>query len=630
MKRIIGMILVVVMLTLSLASCAYNYAEDDMTKYSTFKKDDFVKALTELKIEDGEFTTDEETRTLKVLDAIYTALAKVADTTDKQTAGVIGAHDILHYNYYCTAVIDGVEHVFYASSMKESSALKFQLGLTTTTGVSKLVEDKVAGFDFTDKNYVTSTTEKTVATDVVYVSYTYTYTKQVEENGTVKDTVIEKDVAYERIDLSSSHPLASKLVDKSFATKFDVSGTVNTVPYGYDKAVDVTYSDVTIHWAVDSEHELTFVDKTYTKDTDKAKNIYGEEKVLKDVELTYHVFPTYYIKVAEINATNIVKEIFGKNISSTSLPVFKGEAFESFFKTEGENKAIADLYQPITDAQKAVDSAQKAYDDAKKVVDTAGENATETEKGALTIAETTLATKKSDLEKAEKALDDKIAALLAVELEAEEGKEPETVSDRIVREYKEYHYDSLEASYNNTIKMNLAEAIWELIEKNVTVNSLPEKAVDEAYDALIDGYKTTFYTESNSTTKESYYSEHKGDFKAFLIEELTVKSYDEAKAKVREKAEEQVKPIIKLYAVAAAYDLIYTDKDYKEYVKDVSDYYVELYGETNIRAAQQFDKLFNHFLEVELNEDDEIVYDENGLIPYKNITYTVAEETEAE
>lgn len=622
MKRIIGLVLVVVMLTLSLASCAYNYAEDDMTKYSAFNKEAFAEALTKLKIEDGDFTTDEETRALKVLDAIYTTLAKSVDTADKKTEGVVGAHDILYYNYYCTATIDGVEHIFYASSMKESSAVKFQLGLTTTKGVTKLIEDKVAGFDFTDKNYSTSTTDKTVAADVVYVSYTYTYTKQVDG----KDTVVEKDVAYERIDLSSSHPLASKLVDKSFATKFDVDGTVNTTPYGYDKAVDVTYSDVTIHWAVDSEHEITFVDKTYTKDTDKAKNIYGEEKKLKDVELTYHVFPTYYLEVAELNATNIVKEIFGKNIKSTSLSVFEDEKFESFFKTEGENKALADLYQPIDDAEKALETAKKAYDEAKAVVDKAGENATDIEKESLRLAEENVGKKQTDLDNAKKALDDKIVALLAVELEAEEGKEPETVSDRIVREYKENHYDSLEASYNNTIKMNLAEAIWELIEKNVTVNSLPEKAVDEAYDALIDGYKTTFYTESDSTTKKSYYSEHKGDFKAFLIEELTVKSYDEAKAKVREKAEEQVKPIVQLYAVAAAYELLYTDKEYKEYVKDVSDYYIELYGETNVRAAQQFDKLFNHFLEVELNEDDEIEYNEDGLIPYKNITYTISAE----
>lgn len=622
MKRIIGLVLVVVMLTLSLASCAYNYAEDDMTKYSAFDKEAFAEALTKLKIEDGDFTTDEETRALKVLDAIYTTLAKSVDTADKKTEGVVGAHDILYYNYYCTATIDGVEHIFYASSMKESSAVKFQLGLTTTKGVTKLIEDKVAGFDFTDKNYSTSTTDKTVAADVVYVSYTYTYTKQVDG----KDTVVEKDVAYERIDLSSSHPLASKLVDKSFATKFDVDGTVNTTPYGYDKAVDVTYSDVTIHWAVDSEHEITFVDKTYTKDTDKAKNIYGEEKKLKDVELTYHVFPTYYLEVAELNATNIVKEIFGKNIKSTSLSVFEDEKFESFFNTEGENKALADLYQPIDDAEKALETAKKAYDEAKAVVDKAGENATEIEKESLRLAEENVGKKQTDLDNAKKALDDKIAALLAVELEAEEGKEPETVSDRIVREYKENHYDSLEASYNSTIKMNLAEAIWELIEKNVTVNSLPEKAVDEAYDALIDGYKTTFYTESDSTTKESYYSEHKGDFKAFLIEELTVESYDEAKAKVREKAEEQVKPIVQLYAVAAAYELLYTDKEYKEYVKDVSDYYIELYGETNVRAAQQFDKLFNHFLEVELNEDDEIEYNEDGLIPYKNITYTISAE----
>ena len=79
-KRIISLILVAVMALLTLASCGYSYANDDMTKYATFDKDAFEKALQEsLKIEDGDFGTVESVRLEKVQDKIFTSLAGTVD-----------------------------------------------------------------------------------------------------------------------------------------------------------------------------------------------------------------------------------------------------------------------------------------------------------------------------------------------------------------------------------------------------------------------------------------------------------------------------------------------------------------------------------------------------------------------
>ena len=94
-KRIISLILVVVMAVLTLASCAYSYADDDMTQYATFDKAAFAAAIKEFDIEDADFTEDEETRVKKVLDKIYTTLAGKADTEDHKTEVVPGVNDTL-------------------------------------------------------------------------------------------------------------------------------------------------------------------------------------------------------------------------------------------------------------------------------------------------------------------------------------------------------------------------------------------------------------------------------------------------------------------------------------------------------------------------------------------------------
>ena len=60
-KRILSLLLVVVMLTLTLASCAYSYVKDDMSQYTKeFKFDALKNALMsgEIKVVDGDYTTD--------------------------------------------------------------------------------------------------------------------------------------------------------------------------------------------------------------------------------------------------------------------------------------------------------------------------------------------------------------------------------------------------------------------------------------------------------------------------------------------------------------------------------------------------------------------------------------------
>ena len=134
MKRIISMILVAVMLILSLVSCGYSIANEDISLYATLSDEDkakFEKALKELKIEDGDFTTNPETRAKKVEDAISAALAGTVSETDKVTKGTPGTHDLVYYGYYCTAKFGDETVTLYVTNMK--TPVSVQMGLKDPT-----------------------------------------------------------------------------------------------------------------------------------------------------------------------------------------------------------------------------------------------------------------------------------------------------------------------------------------------------------------------------------------------------------------------------------------------------------------------------------------------------------------
>ena len=103
MKRIIALILVVVMTAATLVGCAYSYANDDLSNYTTFDKDAFAAKLAALEILDGDFTTDETKRAEKVIDAIYQSLAADVEDGDHLKTGAPKKYDILYYSYYCKA-----------------------------------------------------------------------------------------------------------------------------------------------------------------------------------------------------------------------------------------------------------------------------------------------------------------------------------------------------------------------------------------------------------------------------------------------------------------------------------------------------------------------------------------------
>lgn len=556
-KRIISLILVVVMSVLTLASCAYSYTGEDMTKYATFDKEAFLAALAEFEIVDGDFTEDAETRAEKVMDSIMASLAKKADTEDKKTEGAAGTYDLFYYCYYVTATINEVEYTFYTDKMKESSSTSVQLGLGSySTDLAEKIAEAFAGFEFTaDSVYKQETTGKVQAGDIVYLSFSRAYEKTTAE-GKVEDvTEVSKS---NRVVLDETNPLHKHLIENA-----TVGTKISTLELA-DEAVKGTYTNLVIDW-VETGACKTVTDVTYTADKNESPTVYtgSTKQNLKDVELTYHVYPVSYVEVEDVTVDSIINDIYGKNITVDNLAtILFGKDYSEHehsedeeddtahkllekykFTVEGEEISLEDFATKLKSEQTNVAEAKEAMDAAKKEFDkdtealekaktTVTEKTTAVEKAEAAYAqEATDANKKAvddakaaledankELEKATDDLEESTKAYLGAEAtdteKAEDGAKKEyedavAKRDKLVAElvatveggeatiiagYKNnVVYADLENKYNSDIETKVATYVYEQMTKAVKVTSYPKKAVKNAYNYLIDSYEYCFY-----------------------------------------------------------------------------------------------------------------------------------------
>ena len=667
-KRIIGMLLLVCMIVTALASCAYSYENDDMTKYVSFDKDAFLAGLQALEITDADFGTDETKRQEKVDDAIYTALAGKADTDVHKTEGNPGKYDLLYYCYYATFVEgegDAAKTVtVYASSMKESSATKLQLGLTSNKDLNKGIADEIAKLIAEDgagvKYYKTKTTETAAGNATVVVTYSKTVTtaEGAEKKTTYTNEIVTLPAGCtgapaEGSDVNTPADFLEYLIGKE--VNKDLSST--SFGTGADK---VTYSGIRINWVIESGMDGEFTVK-HTPFTEKkeVKALDGSTVDLKDKELTYHIFPVYFVETPALDAEIILDKLLGTNFKAGAdadkngtiedsekgtLGVFTDDGFKNGDETL--NAMVTKLIELLSDRatkQTAVDNAQKTYDDAKAAHDKAT-TPTQDQINAKNTAETALNKAKEELEGvkqedgsfkggAKNAVAEQIAKILA----AKKGEE--TAAEAIMKSYREYRYDTLENTYKSAIKTSLAQAIYDLAVKTIVYSdNLPEQAVNEAYDLLINNYEYDFYegtytdpnssSSSSSASKKTNYEQFGGNFVSYLIAELGMKTTDtkeQVYAAIREDAKKAVKEKILIYvlksAVADADKVKVTEEDVDTFKAGINYLLLQYYmGQNNVKEsyympALQFDKVMNYFLEVdETNEEN--------LIKYVRIAYT--------
>ncbi len=425
-KRIICLILTVVMIALSLVGCGYAYQNDEnLDKYVEFDAEAFKKALKELTITDGDFTEDPETRANKVYDAVYAAIASASTSTEKKTGGVIGDHDMLYYCYYITFV-DGegenAKTIYIAPDyMKTASAVKLQLGKKVTTDLEKEILSKISGYDFTDKAYSNVTSGRAEAGAVAYISYHYAYDEQVDG----KTVTREKDVTLQRVTLTKGDPIHDLLISEkeegketyktgvgqAIGTTSEKTATITT-GYSLDNKLvaadtEIKISKAKIEYVAKGDLLTEFSNVTYTEKT-TMKDIYKNEWDLKDRNLTYHVYPYAYNQVDELNATNIINLIYGKNFTEdVAKSIVFGADFAS--KEEKDRKPLLDGFKLKTaDGEKDFVTAVTELNKLLTEYNTAKTTLT-TEKSNLSTAQSTEATKKAAAEKEGATQDDKDA-----------------------------------------------------------------------------------------------------------------------------------------------------------------------------------------------------------------------------
>ncbi len=627
MKRIISLILVVALSVVVLASCAYKYERDDMSKYATFDKAKFLEALQNLEITDADFTADPEVREDKVSDKIFAEIAKKTGTDAKFTEGTIGTYDVLYYCYYVTAVIDGENHLFYASSMEEAKATSLQIGLSTLKEYEQLIATLVCGKDIKDYLYSTSTELKDntetedvnesllKAGDVIYVSYTKKVTSTDAEGAVSTNT---STVSYDRIVLAEgAESLAGKLIGKTVST----TALPDTFEFGTEGDKQ-EYSNITIHWLVNSENEIGTVTYKPTA-TITAKNLEGKDFDLKDVELTYHIFPVYAIDIPETPTVEFVLENYYTNLIATDSRVtdstkYVFAALDAGFKNG--DTTLLDLVNTLIENRKELTTAEKTQSDAQSVVTKAGQNATEAEKQALEDAKAATEAAKAKV----KETTDKILACT--------NDKGEDVKEALVKGLYDYIYYGLEVAYEQAIVKSIATEIFALAKQYITYKTedgnavLPKKAVKQAYERIENAHKLEFYTgnktsssTSGSTDEEAVtnYKYYGGDYEAFLMTKYpSAKSIDDVKKQITAKAEQAVRDVVFVYVLKEALDSVdlSVSKDQKEEFKLQGGYwlleyqYGDNFTENDYMPALVFDNIFNYLLERGENDGVKLVF----------------------
>ena len=764
-KRIISALLVIVMSVMALASCApaFNFVEDSKS-YVTFNYDKLMEELDKIEIEDGDFTTNEDTRKEKVEEDIFSAIAtaviKNALDSDKKDTGKIGSKDVVYYCYYAT---DEAGNLFYFSNMKEASITAsstkadhvIELGsydkddeLKSAIAEALLGGD---GFDFgaegqngydmlLSSDYENLADRRVELGDTIVISYKreYKYTDDegserkaeeictfqlVEGISTESDDVLVKFIA-EGLktdadnkaddDTTNDTPVFTVNVG-SQVTKKEGNTTVKEFKIkNADETIEYTYSNVKIEFAVDSFGTPLVVEYAVADDKDnevnpdslRADNTSGKVN-LKGKKLTYYVFPVYYLSIPEtVNAADILQHVVAKNVTATYFDVFKDD-YKNGDKTVSDLvDAILDIFNEEYESGSDLANLKKAVTDAEKVVKDAGDKALQEDKDKVTAATN------------EYKLAQRVAIRAAVDALAAAKLGDKTLADEIVTEHKKDTYDKLKEEYETYITEEIEKKVYDLIFENDEICKIndgityPEKLLKEFKEHLYESYEYEFYNGSyttSSTNKESNYKHYKGDLQAYLYvatgaEEKYGKTVSDKKIAIEnaitDEAKEAIDPLLKLYAVAAVFDtkdvsaklveyvdadilagaylaryedndaltakqnkeakesaektakqneedakenagnFLITDKVFKEYKKSIgsSAYrsYKEQYGEINIRASLQFNRLFYYLTCTDLVNNTEenktdikyVVVEEgkDPVISFRTLKYTIVED----
>ncbi len=594
----------------------------------------------------------------------YTSEMKESSITNKGTADkhVINLGNVDEENEFLTKIKD---------NLAEDADLSTTYKILTAADIKATAEAAAKE----DKPDATADEIKEAVNKALKVqkgkTYVISYQRTSESKNDKGETVTTTETAnYEEIYLD---PVAENvrhiLVEKFFAEKSEalVGDTLKVYDAEQDKTVSTfeitvdnvkyTYKDVKVLWEVESKGTpiATFKYTPYKVEFKLAPdNLSSEKQNLEKVELTYYVYPAYALTApapTEITALDLLVNLYGKNLVKASFELFEDEDFKN------GDKKVSELVDEIKKIYNTKDETYYAKDtELKKLYDATVANSKDTAAAeALTKAQNAKA----------KEIFEKICA-------AKKGEE--LAGDAIFEEKRESVAHTLKEAYDADIVKKVQTEIWELIEESVKVKNYPQEVVDEFYEILYESYENDYYTGDYNSAISNYKKYE--NLNAFLMAKLDVKSANEIEGALIKEAKEYIDPIIKVFVVAKACadhgaaekvkqyieddiaDKVYEEEDeiasvreegnyflisddyMKFYKKEVGrSYYramVESYGETNLRTAFQFSKLFYYLAGTNLvmsEEDGDHAHAEHeyetidgvDYISFKTVKYTIVE-----
>ena len=376
-KRIVALVLLLCMLVSVLAGCAYSYADDDMSQYVTTTKEELLEALKNLKIENGDFTTNEDTREKKVADAIMSAIA-AADLGESKTEGAASAGDKVYYRYFAllssdleNAELDLLdydklaERMLFASNMT-GSAQSSIIGLNFASDLDKKLTEALGSYTFGEStNFATEASDVAVdKDDVIFVTFKRTYKDQNDKEVTETFTSMR---LWNSKDYASTNPdelkpndilfhnfIGKKTTDTIAEFKYTAEGTEYTVKDA--KILSIVKAPTAAY--TDANYGTSVVVKCapYTGEQ-TVKNVKGDEIKVGGVDLTYFVYPISFTDVKAydtLTAEEIIKDVLGKNITadvfdeeSLKKTASSGATLETLINGDTSEGAAAEMKESL-------------------------------------------------------------------------------------------------------------------------------------------------------------------------------------------------------------------------------------------------------------------------------------------
>ncbi len=528
-KRIIALVLVLAMSVLALVGCGeYDYSDVDLEDCTSVNLTELQKALLNVIIEDGEFTTDKTEREKQTWDLIWRSLAN-ADNSDPEEykTGAPDMLDLVYYCYYASAVVDGKTHIFTFQNSKGNSymlddyATYLQLGLYDNEDndlVSAIIE-ALEGKKFEDYAYEINTdkTAKVEAGDYILVSFTYTC-KTTDEEGkvdTVKKTVSnlpiyvpqaegEYTVDAALSELVELEEFLNSLVGKTVAKKYaDAYKTpVDQTEEGdssdesapqteentetVEPSVTVTYTDVTVSGIIEGGKALEDIEVvTYPSEAEDDSEGEAEEDTEEDTD-----------QEQTTNSKNKLKDIFGDQVDLTDVQI-NYYVYPVYYKSVsfGAKEILTVFYgsEITVDALEIFSSEDYVYTYTEKD-ETTGEDKEVTKTLVELIKEfatlqKTYETEKAALDKAQDSYDDAKEDLDAAKKKLEELAT--TLNDAEAK-----LADATKAVADALAAKNTADAAYEALKNNSDATSEEIEAAKAEAEAAAKAYNTAT-TEEN-------------------------------------------------------------------------------------------------------------------------------------